>query len=117
MDQLVRVQNFTVSSDGFGAGEQQTLERPFGHADPGEMVLEQARDAAGGQDVRLGGGATVIRQFLRADLVDTLHVAVSPVRLGSGVRLWQSPDELRDRFHLDVVPSPSGVTHHLFWRR
>ena len=51
------------------------------------------------------------------DLVDTLHVAVSPVELGAGSRLWQSPDELDDRFHHDIVPSPSGVTHHLFWRR
>jgi hypothetical protein len=55
--------------------------------------------------------------FLDADLVDTLHVAVSPVKLRSGVRLWESPDELLDRFHLEVVPSPSGVTHHLFWRK
>ncbi len=80
-------------------------------------VLERAREAARGKDVRLGGGVTTIRQFLAADLVDTLHVAVSPVRLGSGLRLWESPDELLDRFHLEVVPSPSGVTHHLFWRR
>jgi dihydrofolate reductase len=80
-------------------------------------VLEQAREVAQGKDVRLGGGATVIRQFLDADLVDTLHVVVSRVELGSGVRLWNSPDELLDRFHRDVVPSPSGVTHHLFWRR
>jgi len=63
-------------------------------------------------------GATTIRQFLDADLVDTLHVAVSPqVELGAGSRLWESPEELLDRFHLEVVPSPSGVTHHLFWRR
>jgi dihydrofolate reductase len=213
VSQLLRVQNFTVSSDGFGAGEGQSMERPFGHADPGAMfawagataswpnrtdpggsrglddyftrdfthdigaeimgrnkfspyrgphdlewqgwwgdeppfhtpvfvmthherpsftlsdttfhfvgadpaaVLERAREAAGGRDVRLGGGATVIREFLDADLVDTMHVAVAPLTLGSGVRLWESPDELRDRFHLEVVPSPSGVTHHLFWRR
>lgn len=212
--QLLRVQNFTVSIDGFGAGEHQSLDRPFGHADPGELlawaiataslpnrttpggsrglddyftrdftrnigaeimgrnkfgpqrgpwpdlewrgwwgdeppfhtpvfvlthherpsfalgdttfhfvggepatVLAQARKAANGKDVRLGGGASVIRQFLDADLVDTMHVAVSQVKLGSGSRLWESPDELRDRFHLDVVPSPSGVTHHIFWRR
>lgn len=88
----------------------------FVDGDP-RSVLEQAREAAQGKDVRLGGGATTIRQFLDADLVDTMHVAVSQVELGSGVRLWQSPDELRDRFHLEVVPSPSGVTHHLFWRR
>ena len=60
---------------------------------------------------------STIREFLDADLVDTLHVVVSPVKLGSGLRLWESPDELLDRFHLDVVPSPSGVTHHLFWRK
>ena len=88
----------------------------FVDADPA-TALGQAREAAGGKDVRLGGGATTIREFLDADLVDTLHVAVSPVELGSGVRLWTSPEELLDRFHCDVVPSPSGVTHHLFWRR
>jgi dihydrofolate reductase len=78
-------------------------------------VLKRARDAARGKDVGLGGGATTIREFL--DLVDTMHVAVPPVQLESGVRLWESPDQLLDRFHLEVVPSPSGVTHHLFWRR
>ena len=214
MSQLLKVQNFFVSSDGFGAGEGQSLDRPFGHADPGTMaawamataswpnrtepggsrglddhlvrdfarnigaeimgrnkfgpqrgpwqdhewqgwwgdeppfrtpvfvlthhvrpsftlsdttfhfvdadpvtVLDQAREAAHGKDVRLGGGATTIREFLDADLVDTRHVAVTPVELGSGTRLWESPEELLDRFHCDVVPSPSGVTHHLFWRR
>jgi dihydrofolate reductase len=214
VEQLLRVQNFTVSSDGFGAGEGQSLERPFGHADPRELmawalatasfpnrsepggsrglddyftrdfshgigaeimgrnkfgpqrgpwqdhewqgwwgdeppfhtpmfvmthherpsfslsdttfhfvggdpatVLEQAREAAQGKDVRLGGGASVVRQFLDADLVDTMHVAVAPGELGAGARLWESPDELRDQFHVDVVPSASGVTHHLFWRR
>ena len=67
------------------------------------------------RDVRLGGGATIIRQFLDADLVDALHVAVSQVEIGAGTRLWDYPDELDDRFHHEVVPSPSGVTHHLFW--
>ncbi|MEV8589707.1 dihydrofolate reductase family protein [Streptomyces sp. NPDC051180] len=215
MGQLLRVQNFNVSSDGYGAGVGQSLERPFGHADPGAMfswagataswpmrtdpggsrglddyltrdyprnigaeimgrnkfgpqrgpwqdhewqgwwgdeppfrtpvfvmthhlrpsfalgettfhfvddepekVLALAREAADGKDVRLGGGATTIREFLDAGLVDTLHVAVSPLELGDGARLWESPEELDDRFHHDVVPSPGGrVTHHLFWRR
>jgi dihydrofolate reductase len=214
MPQLLRVQNFGVSSDGFGAGEGQSLERPFGHADPAELfawagataswpnrtepggtrglddyftrdfshgigaeimgrnkfgpqrgpwedhewqgwwgdeppfhtpvfvlthhvrpaftlsdttfhfldatpaeALEWAKAAADGADVRLGGGVHTIREFLDADLVDTMHVAVAPVELGRGERLWGAPDELLDRFHLDTVPSPSGVTHLLFWRR
>ncbi|MBA3744077.1 dihydrofolate reductase family protein [Sporichthya sp.] len=214
MTQLLKVQNLMLSRDGYAAGEGQSLERPFGHADPGAMaswagataswpnrtdpggsrglddyftrdfthnigaeimgrnkfgpqrgpwenldwqgwwgdeppfhtpvfvlthhhrpdltlgettfyfvegkpaeVLEQAKVAAQGRDVRLGGGATSICEFLDADLVDTLHVAVVPLELGRGVRLWESPDELLDRYHLEVVPSPSGVTHHIFWRR
>ena len=215
MQQLLKVQNLFLSSDGFGAGEGQSLETPFGTANPMELgawafataswpgrsdgggsrglddylirdfhhnigaeimgahkfspyrgpwqdhewqgwwgdeppfhtpvfvlthhtrpsfslsdttfhfvddepaaVLEQARAAADGKDVRLGGGVTVVREFLDADLVDTLHVAVAPgVAIGSGVRLWESPDELTDRFHLEVVPSPSGVIHHIFWRK
>jgi dihydrofolate reductase len=82
-----------------------------------KAVLEQAKEAAQGKDVRLGGGVSTVRQFLDADLVDTLHIAVSPVEYGSGLKLWDSPNDLLDRFHLDVVPSPSGVVHHLFWRK
>ncbi|MEW2388798.1 dihydrofolate reductase family protein [Streptomyces venezuelae] len=213
--QLLKVQNFMLSQDGFGTGEGQSLERPFGHADPREMsawagataswpnrtdaggtrglddyftrdfshnigaeimgrnkfgpqrgpwqdhewrgwwgdeppfhtpvfvmthherpsftlsdttfhfvagdpatVLERAKEAAQGKDVRLGGGPTIVREFLEAGLVDTLHVAVvGQMKLGAGVRLWNSPEDLTDRYHLEVVPSPSGVTHHLFWRR
>ena len=215
MAQLLRVQNFMLSEDGFGAGLGQSEERPFGDADPvvlsswatataswphrsdgggtrglddyftrdfshgigaeimgrnkfgpvrgrwedseewngwwGEDppfhtpvfvlthhprppltlsdttfhfidatpvdALEQAKQAAGGLDVRCGGGVATLRSFLEADLVDTMHVAVVPVALGHGERLWDAPEELLDRFHLEVVPSPSGVTHHLFWRR
>lgn len=80
-------------------------------------VLDLACEATAGKDVRLGGGATTVGEFLAVDLVDTLYVAVSPIELGAGSRLWESPDELLDRFHLEVVPSPSGVTHHLFWGR
>ncbi|MFK3735968.1 dihydrofolate reductase family protein [Streptomyces sp. NPDC088090] len=212
--QLLKVQNFNVSADGIAAGEDQTLERPFGHVDPGRLfawagataswptrtdpggsrglddhlvrdfhhnigaeimgrnkfgpvrgpwqdeewkgwwgeeppfhtpvfvlthhprpsltlsdttfhfldaapatALERAKEAADGKDVRLGGGVTTIRSFLDAGLVDTLHVVVSPVKLGTGLKLWDAPEDLTDRYHLDVVPSPSGVTHHLFWRK
>jgi dihydrofolate reductase len=212
MSQLLRVQCFGVSRDGFGAGEGQSLERPFGHAHPPDLfawagataswvnrtepggsrglddyftrdytrnigaeimgrnkfspfrgpwedhewdgwwgddppfhtpvfvlthhprptltlgdtsfhfidatpvdALGRAKEAASGKDVRLGGGVTTIREFLDADLVDTMHVAVAPLDLGRGERLWVSPEELLDRFHLETVPSPSGVTHMLFW--
>jgi dihydrofolate reductase len=214
MTQLLRVQNFVVTSDGFGAGKGQSLEHPFGNADPGQLmswagataswpnrtdpggtrglddyftrdfknnigaeimgankfspfrgpwenydwqgwwgdeppfhtpvfvmthhlrpsfslsdttfhftdadpasVLEAAKKAAEGKDVRLGGGGTTIREFLDADLVDTLHIVVAPVEIGTGVRFWNSPDDLDDRFRHEAIPSPSGVTHHLFWKQ
>jgi dihydrofolate reductase len=214
MEPIVRVQNFMVSSDGFGSGEGQSVERPFGHADPAALAswagatahwpgrsdpggtyglddyftrdfandigaeimgrnkfgpqrgpwedhdwqgwwgdeppfhtpvfvlthherpsfslsdttfhflhatpvaaLSRAMQAADGKDVRIGGGVRTVREFLDADLIDTLHCAVVPLEIGRGERLWQSPDDLLDRFHLEKVPSPSGVVHHLFWRR
>jgi dihydrofolate reductase len=214
MSPLVRVQNFGVSSDGFGAGEGQSLERPFGHADPAKLMswagatahwpnrteaggtyglddyctrdftnnigaeimgrnkfsphrgpwenedwqgwwgdeppfhtpvfvlthyerpvltlgettfhfvnastqdaLALAFDAAEGKDVRIGGGIATVREFLAADLIDTMHVTVAPIELDRGERLWETPDELLDRFHLERIPSPSGVIHHFFWRR
>lgn len=55
-------------------------------------TLDRARDAAGGKDVRIGGGPNTIRQYLRAGLVDELHVAISPVLLGSGERLFEGVD-------------------------
>jgi len=80
-------------------------------------VLARAKDAAHGLDVRIGGGVSTVRQFLDADLIDTLHIAVAPIEIGHGERLWTTPDELHDRFHMESIPSPSGVTHLLFWRR
>lgn len=57
-----------------------------------EVALERARDAAGGKDVQLGGGAATIQQYLRAGLVDELHVAIAPVLLGGGERLFDNLD-------------------------
>ncbi len=51
-------------------------------------ALERARAAANGKDVRIGGGVATIQQFLRAQLIDELHIAISPVLLGSGERLF-----------------------------
>jgi dihydrofolate reductase len=57
-----------------------------------EAALEQARVAAGGRDIRLGGGVSTVRQFLQAGLVDEMHLAVRPVLLGAGEHLWNGID-------------------------
>lgn len=214
---LVRVHNFSISLDGFGTGEGQTLEAPFGHAGsrlvewafetrtfremglhgesagssgvdeafasawkPGigaeimgrnkfgphrgpwedhewkgwwggnpvfhtpvvvlthhprpvlEMeggttfhfvdaepaaALAQARELAGGLDVRIGGGVTTVRAFLEADLIDHLHIVLVPIVLGRGERLWDSLEGLEQRFAIEATPSPSGVVHLILTRR
>jgi dihydrofolate reductase len=55
-------------------------------------ALQQARDAAAGRDVRLGGGVSTIRQYLRAGLIDELHLAIAPVLLGNGEHLLNCID-------------------------
>ena len=59
-----------------------------------EEALERAKAAAGTKDVRLGGGVETIRQYLRARLVDEMHLAISPVVLGSGEHLLAGIDLL-----------------------
>ena len=205
---LARVQNFAISLDGFGTGEGQTRDAPFGHAedrlhewmfatrswhpggssgvddafmrlfDPGvgaeimgagkfghpgweddpewkgawgpnppfhspvfvlthhtrpslEMeggttyhfldappaeALETARKAAAGKDVRIGGGATVIRDFLAARLIDHMHIVVVPILLGRGVRLWDGLEGLEQDYRVEATSAPSGVTHVTFTR-
>jgi dihydrofolate reductase len=207
---LVRVHNFSISLDGFGAGEPQSLESPFGHAgerlhewmfatrfwDPAtghqgvddafavrhsdgfgaeimgankfgppgwqddpdwrgwwgedppfhtptyvlthrprpplEMqggttfhfldaspaeALAVAQDAAGDLDVRLGGGASSIRAFVAAGLVDHLHLVVVPIVLGRGTRIWDGLDGVESTFDIESVSSPSGVVHLTLTRR
>jgi dihydrofolate reductase len=87
----------------------------FIDASPAE-ALETAREAAGGQDVRLGGGATMIRDFLAAGLVDHMHTVVVPIVLGRGVRLWDGLEGLEKDYAVEAVSSPSGVTHLTFTR-
>jgi len=55
-------------------------------------ALARAREAANGKDVRIGGGASTIRQYLQAALIDELHVAIAPVLLGGGERLFEGVD-------------------------
>ncbi|MFD9123373.1 dihydrofolate reductase family protein [Kitasatospora sp. NPDC059571] len=87
----------------------------FVDADPQE-ALAQARAAAGGLDVRIGGGPRTVRDFLAADLIDHLHVVVVPIVLGRGERLWDGLEGLTDRFRTETVSTPSGVTHLTFTR-
>ena len=75
-----------------------------------DAALVQALAAANGADVRLGGGPATIRQFLRAGLVDELHVAVVPVLLGAGERLFEDLDGAPALEAAEVAASPS-VAH------
>ncbi len=88
----------------------------FVDADPHE-ALELAREAAGDLDVRIGGGPSVIRDFLGAGLIDMLHVVQVPILLGHGVRLWDDVDGVEERYDIEAVSSPSGVTHLTLNRR
>ena len=88
----------------------------FLDAPPAE-ALEAAREAAGGLDVRIGGGVTTLRHFLAAGLIDHMHLVVVPILLGRGVRLWDGLEGLERDYDIEWTPSPSGVTHLMFSRR
>lgn len=87
----------------------------FLDAAPAE-ALEIAREAAGGKDVRIGGGPTTARDFLAAGLVDHAHIVVVPILLGRGVRLWDGLEDLEQDYEVEATSSPSGVTHLTFTR-
>ncbi len=173
----VRVHNFGVSLDGFGTGEGQTRDAPFGHAgerlhewmfatrwwrrgEPGGsggigaeimgagkfghpgwhedpewtgawgpnppfhtpvyVLTHHTRpsiETEGGTTFRIGGGPTVIRDFLAARLIDHAHIVITPILLGRGVRLWDGLEALEDDYAIEAASSPSGVTHLTFTRR
>jgi len=76
-----------------------------------EAAFARARQAANGQDVRLGGGVATVRQYLRARLIDEMHFAVAPVLLGSGEHLFSGIDLLKLGYRrTEHVPTP-GATH------
>jgi len=84
---------------------------------PPHEALELATSLAGGLDVRLGGGATIVKEFLDADLVDHMHIVVVPIVLGRGVRVWDGQEGLEQRFDIETTVSPSGVVHQVFTRK
>jgi dihydrofolate reductase len=79
-------------------------------------ALDLALAAAGGKDVRIGGGPTVVREYLGAGLVDRLHVAIAPILLGRGIRLWDDLRGLEDGYRVTSEVAPSGTTHLTFSR-
>ena len=81
-----------------------------------EAALDAAPEAAGDSDVLVGGGAATIRQYLRASLIDEMHLAIVPVLLGSGERLFDDLGPLADNYRcVEHLCSPA-VTHVLIER-
>jgi dihydrofolate reductase len=74
-----------------------------------ESALQQARQVAGNQDVVLGGGASVVQQYLAAGLVDEFDLAIVPILLGDGTRLMENLGDLRIE-QVRAIEAP-GVTH------
>ena len=81
-----------------------------------EDVLAEATAAAGGADVRVGGGVSTAQAFLRAGLVDQLHVAMAPVVLDRGTRLWEGARNLDLTHKVTTEVSESGTVHVTFAR-
>ena len=79
-------------------------------------ALERAEAVAGGRDVRVGGGTGVVRDFLRAGLVDRLHVSIAPIVLGRGGRLWDDVRMLAGDFTVTSETAESGTIHVTFQR-
>ena len=76
-----------------------------------EAALERAFDAAGGEDVIVGGGASTIQQYLRAGLIDEMHIAIVPVLLGSGERLFDNLDGGPEGLECVELTCSPAVTH------
>jgi dihydrofolate reductase len=81
-----------------------------------EKALERAREAAGGKDIRLGGGVSTIRQYLRARLVDEMHIAMAPALLGSGENLFADIDMPGLGYQRSEHVATQAATHLVFRR-
>lgn len=79
-------------------------------------ALQQAANAANGKDVRIGGGPTVVREYLKAGLVDQLHVAITPILLGRGINLWEELRGLEAGYTVKSETAESGTIHLTFRR-
>jgi dihydrofolate reductase len=79
--------------------------------DGAENALRQARESAGGRDIRIAGGADVIQQYLNMGVIDELEIALAPVLFSSGRRLFENLDESVSQFRIDNVLDSPTATH------
>jgi dihydrofolate reductase len=122
--------HISISLDGFAAGPNQSLEQPLGEdvlthhpreplpmqggttfhfvTDGIESALEQARAAAGDEDVMIAGGASVVQQYLAAGLLDELYLHIAPFLLGAGERLLENVGDPTLE-PVEVVASPAAT--------
>lgn len=80
-------------------------------------ALDRARDAARGKDVRIGGGSNTIQQYLRAGLIDELHIAIAPVLLGGGERLFEGVDMRASGYECTQFLGSEKATHVVLRRK
>ncbi len=80
-------------------------------------ALERAKAAAKGKDIRVGGGVSTIRQYLKAKLIDEMHVAVSPVALGGGEHLWSGVDLPALGYEREEYAPTDAAAHYVFKKR
>jgi dihydrofolate reductase len=76
-----------------------------------QSALEQAKESAGGRDIRIAGGADVIQQYLNLGVIDELEIALAPVVFGGGRRLFENLREPVQRFRIDKVLESPAATH------
>jgi dihydrofolate reductase len=76
-----------------------------------ESALAQARESAGGRDIRIAGGADVIQQYLNLGVIQELEIAVAPVLFGGGRRLFENLRDPVPRFRIDKVVDTPAATH------
>ncbi len=81
-----------------------------------QEVLAQATAVADGKDVRVGGGVSTVREFLKAGLVDQLHVGIAPIVLGRGVNLWSDLRGFENGYQVQTETAESGTVHITFSR-
>ena len=79
-------------------------------------ALEQAKAAAGGKDVRVGGGVSTVRQYLQEQLIDEMHLAISPILLGSGEHLFAGLDMLKLGYRCTEQVATANATHVMIGR-